>query len=86
MSRIDIFYTSCHLEIQNVSHIIPGFQGIKRCIKYHDIHPHKPISYPYNSYDGSNIIILTWSGNQVEDYIDHNFLECHQDSMSLVSS
>ena len=27
-----------------------------------------PIFFPYNSYDGSNVIILTWSANQVEDY------------------
>ena len=34
--------------------------------------------YPYNSYDGSNVIRLTWRGNQVEDCATKNFLECHQ--------
>ena len=28
---------------------------------------------------GSNLIIITWSGNQVEDYTTYNCLECHQD-------
>ena len=43
-------------------------------------HPHKPISYPYNFYDGSNVIRLIWSGNHVEDYTAHHFLEGHQDA------
>ena len=58
---------------------ITGFQGIKCCVKYLDSHPHKPIFCPYDSYDGSKVIRLTWSGNQVEDYTTHNCLECHQD-------
>ena len=37
-------------------------------------HPYKPIC------DSSNVIILTWSGNQVEDCTTHNFLECLQDA------
>ena len=57
---------------------ITGFQGIKSCIKYMDSHPHKPIFSTSNSHDDSNVIILTWSGNQVEDYTTHNFLEFHQ--------
>ena len=59
---------------------LPGFQGIKCCVQYLAIHPHKPIFYPSNSYDGSNFIRLTWSGNQVEYHTTHNCLECHQDS------
>ena len=43
-----------------------------------DSHPHKPIFLPYSSYDGSNVIILTWIGNRVEHYTTKNFLECHQ--------
>ena len=43
-------------------------------------HPHNPIVYPSNSYDGSNVIRLTWSGNQVEYHTTQNFLECHQDA------
>ena len=43
-------------------------------------HPHKPIFYPSNSYYGSNVIRLTWSGNQVEDHTTQNCLECHQDA------
>ena len=58
----------------------PGFQGIKRCVQYLDSHPHKPIFYPSNYYGGSNFIRLTCSGDQVEDYITHNFLEYHQDA------
>ena len=57
---------------------LPDLQGIKRCIKYLDDHAHKPIIYPSNYY-GSNVIIITWIGNQVEDYTTHNCLECHQD-------
>ena len=74
MSRIGICYTSCHLETQTVTHTIPGFQCIKRCIKYLDNRPHTPILYPSNYYDGSNIIRLTWSGNQVKDYKTQNYL------------
>ena len=62
-----------------MAHNITGFQGITLCIQYLDSNPHKPIFYPYNYYDGSNVIRLTWSGNQVEDYTTHNCLECHKD-------
>ena len=41
-------------------------------------HPHTPIFYPFNYYDGSNVIRLTWSGNQMEEYTTQNFLEFHQ--------
>ena len=61
MSRIEICYTAFHLENQTLLLDLPGFQGIKSCIQHRDSHPHKPIFYPTNSYDGSNIIILTWS-------------------------
>ena len=46
MSRIDIYYATCHLETQNVAPTIPGFQGIKKCVKYLASQPHKPIFYP----------------------------------------
>ena len=36
--------------------------------------------YPSNSYDGSNVIRLTWSGNQVEYHTTQNCLECNQDA------
>ena len=52
MIIIDIFYTACHLGNQTVAPTFPGFQGLKRCIQYMDSHPHKPIFYPSNSYDG----------------------------------
>ena len=51
MSIIDICYTACHLETQTVSPTIPGFQGIKLCIKYLSSHPTKHIFYPSNSDD-----------------------------------
>ena len=57
---------------------LPGFQGIKRCIKYLTSYPHKNISYPSTSYDGSNVIRLICSGDQVEYYTTKNCLECHQ--------
>ena len=78
MSRLDICYTACHLATQIVALIIPGFQVIKLYIQYMANHPHKPIFYPSNYYDGSNVIRLTWGGNQVEDYTIHNCLEYHQ--------
>ena len=59
---------------------IPSFQGIKRSIQYIDSHPHKPIFYPSGSYDGSNGIKITWSGNQVKYNTTQNLLECHQES------
>ena len=65
MRIIDICYTACCLSTQTVAPTLPVFQGIKRCIKYLASHPHKPILYPSNNYDGSNVIRLTWSGNQV---------------------
>ena len=68
------------METQTVAPTIPGFQGIKCCIKYLSSHPQKPIFYPSNSYGGSNIIRLTWSVNQLEYYTTHSCLECHQDS------
>ena len=43
MSRIDVCYTTYHLETQNVAPTLPGFQGIKRCIQYLASHPRKPI-------------------------------------------
>ena len=80
MSRIDICYATCRLANQTVALTIPGLQGIKRCLEYMASHPHKPIFYLSNSYDGSNIIRLTWNGNQVEDRTTQNCLECHQDA------
>ena len=63
---------------------LPGFQGIKRCVQYLASHPHKPIFYPSNSYDGSNVIRLTWSGNQVEDHTTQIILECHQNADHVI--
>ena len=71
----NICYAIFLLSTQTVAHNISGFQGIKRCIQYLASHPHKPIFYPYNYYDGSNFIRLTWGGNKFEDYTTHNFLE-----------
>ena len=77
MSRIDIFYSTCRLSTQNVAPTIPGFQCIKLCVQYLASHPHKPIFYPSDCYDGSNLIRLTWSGNKYEDHTTHICLECH---------
>ena len=46
MSRIDLLYVTCCLATQTVAHTLPGFQGIKRCVKYLASHPHKSIYYP----------------------------------------
>ena len=67
MSIIFICYTACRMANQNVAPTLPGLQSIKNFIQYLDIHPHKPIFYASNSYDGLNFIRLTWSGNQVKD-------------------
>ena len=64
---------------QTMATTLPGFQSIKRSVKYLASHPHKPIFYPSNSYDGSNVIRLTWNRNQVEDHTTQNCLECHKD-------
>ena len=61
ISRIDLCYATCCLSTQTVVLTLPGFQGIKRCVQYLASYPHKPIFYPTNSYDGSNIIRLKWS-------------------------
>ena len=78
--RIDICYTVCHLVTQIVAPTLTSFQGIKLCIQYLASHLHKPIFYPSNYYVGSNVIRLTWSGTQVEEYSTQNCLECYQDA------
>ena len=65
-SRIDICYATCIISTQNVAPTLPGLQGIKRCVQYMASQSNKLIFYPSNYYDGSNIISITWSGNQVE--------------------
>ena len=65
MITIKTFYTACRIATKTVAPTIPGFQYLKCCIKYLASHPHKPIFYLYNSYDDSNVIILTWIGNKV---------------------
>ena len=52
MRRIDFCYVTCRLATQIVSPTLPGFQGIKLCVQYMASHPHKPIFYPSNYYDG----------------------------------
>ena len=52
MSRIYICYATCSLFTQTVAPTFPGFQVIKRCVQYRASHPHEPIFYPYNYYDG----------------------------------
>ena len=52
MSIIELFYASCSLSNQTVAPTLPDFQGINRCVQYMDSHPHKPIFYPSNYYDG----------------------------------
>ena len=80
MRRIDICYTACNPGTQTVAPTIPGFQGIRHCIQYMTSHPNTAMFHPSNSHDGSNVIRLTWSGNQVEEYTTQNFLEYHQDA------
>ena len=73
------FYATYSLANQTVAPTLSCFQGIKRCVRYLDSYPHKPIFNSSNSYYESNVIRFTWSGNQVEDYTNQNFLEGHQD-------
>ena len=79
MSTIDICYTTYHLGTQTVEPDITGFQGHKSFILYLDRYTHKT-SYTYNSYEGSNIIRLTWCENQIKHFTNQNFLYCHQDT------
>ena len=74
MIIIGICYIACCMSTHTVSPTLTGFQGIKLCIKYLSSHPTKHIFYPSNSYYGLNVIILTWSGNQVEYYKTQNCL------------
>ena len=80
MSRIGICCATCCLATQRVEPTLTGLQGIKRCVKYLASHPHKSILFPSNYHDGSNVIRITWSGNQVKDHTTQIFLECHQDA------
>ena len=66
MIIINLCYATCHKATQNVGPNITGFQGIKRCVQYLASNQHKLIFYSYNYYYGSNVIRLTYSGNQVE--------------------
>ena len=61
MNIIDILHTAYHLGTQTVAPTLPGFQGLKIRIQYFATHPHKPILYLLNCYDGAKLIILTWS-------------------------
>ena len=78
MNIIQICYEKCCLVTQTVAPTLTGFQVIKRRGQYLAIHPHKLIFYPSNSYDGSNFIWLTRSGNQVEYHTTYNCWECYQ--------
>ena len=60
MSIIELFYATCYLATQTVAPTLPGFQGIKQCVQYMASHPHKPIFYLSNYYDGSNVIRLIY--------------------------
>ena len=74
MSRIDLCYATCRLDTQTVAPTLPGLQRIKRCVQYLASYLHKSIFYTSNSYYGSNLIRLKWSGNQVEDHTTQNVL------------
>ena len=67
MSRIGICYIACHMATKTMSPNLTGLQCIKHCIQYRDSDPNKTKFYPYIYYDGSNVIRLKWSGNNVED-------------------
>ena len=84
MSRIELFNATCSLATQTVAPTLPGFQGIKHCVQYLASHPHITICHPYNSYDGSDVIILTWSRNQYEDHTTRNCLECNHDAYHAI--
>ena len=43
MSIIEYFYATCRLSTKTFSSTLPGFQGIKYCVKYLSINPHKSI-------------------------------------------
>ena len=84
MSRIELCCAIFCLATQTVEPTLPGFQGTKRCVQYMDIHPHKPIFYPSASYYGSNVISITWIGNQVEDHTLCRILENHFANLQLL--
>ena len=65
MSSIEICYMFRLLWTQTVVRNIPGFQGLKKFIQHLSTQPHKRIFYPSNSYDGSDVIILTCTVNKV---------------------
>ena len=78
MSIIDLCYATSCIDTQTVSPNLPGFQGIKCWVQYMASHTHKPIFYISNSYDGSNVIRIIWSGNKVEYHTTQNYLECNK--------
>ena len=68
MSRIESCYATYCIATQTIAPALTGFQGINHCVKYLDSHPHKPILYPYNYYDGPNVTRLTCIVNKLEDH------------------
>ena len=52
MSRMELFYATCHLATQTLAPTLPSFQVIKQCVQYLASHPHKTIFYTYNYYYG----------------------------------
>ena len=66
MIIIEICYTTCYQATQTVATTLPVFQGTKVYVQYLSSLPHKTIFSLSNYYDGSNIIRLPSSGNQVE--------------------
>ena len=65
MGIIEIFCANCHIATKTVAPTLPGYQGIKWCVQYLASNLNKPIYYPTSSYDVSNVIKLTWSGNKI---------------------
>ena len=73
MSIIDLYCAICRLYTKTVAPALSEFQFIMRCVQYMDSQTHKLIFYPSSSHYGSNVIRLTWIGNQVEYHKTQNF-------------
>ena len=77
MIRVEICYTACNLG-NHMWCLLFLYINISKDVLNSLIVTPTNLFYPFNSYGGSNVIRLTWSVNQVEDYTTQNCLECHQ--------
>jgi hypothetical protein len=57
-----------------------SFQGLHRICRYLATKPHRPLFYPSNPSNGSNVVVFTWSPTDTERKSFSNDLLCFNDA------